>query len=135
MLTSGGDLQIVLTAIKMGFKVGVHPSLKLNHIITEEKLNLKYLKNLSFGTAAGNVPGHLQVWGGEEFGNFYPPESNQILRQNYFHLKVKFKQEGLLRTQLSICSYLGSLKALYDLNPSIRPSVWWVYSCKILQLK
>jgi hypothetical protein len=135
MLTSGGDLQIVLTAIKMGFKAGVHPSLKLNHIITAEKLNLKYLKNLSFGTAASNVPGHLQVWESNEFGNFCPPEPSQILRQIYFHLKVKFKQEGLLRMQLSMCSYLGSLKALYDLNPSIRPSVWWLYSCRILQVK
>ena len=134
MLSSGGDLQIVLTAIKMGYEAGLDPNLKMDHLIIAEKLHSAYLKRLSFGTAESNVPGHLQVWGNQEIESFRPPTSKQILNQIYYHLKVKLRKEGLIRMQLSMCSYLGTLKSLYDLNPSIKPSVYWYLLCKIFQV-
>jgi glycosyltransferase involved in cell wall biosynthesis len=135
MLSSGGDLQIVLTAIKMGYEAGLDPNLKMDHLIIAEKLHSTYLKKLSFGTAESNVPGHLQVWGNQEIESFRPPTSRQILNQIYYHLKVKLRKEGLIRMKLSMCSYLGTLQSLYDLNPSIKPSVYWYLLCKIFQVK
>lgn len=46
-LNSGGDTDIVLTAIDMGFGVGVFTSLHLTHLIPSERLTKKYLLQLA----------------------------------------------------------------------------------------
>ena len=39
-LSSGGDLQMVLTSIKLGYEVGTIPELKMNHMINKNKSQL-----------------------------------------------------------------------------------------------
>lgn len=42
-LVSGGDTQMVLCGLKLGYFAGVSPNLKLNHLISENKINRSYL--------------------------------------------------------------------------------------------
>ena len=133
-LCSGGDLQLVLTAIKMGFSAGVHPALKVTHVIGKERLSTDYLKNLSFGTAAANVPGHLQVWNDLDPHNFAPPSNQYIFKQAYHHLKVKLHQDGIIKTEISFCALLGAWSALYKLNPIVKPSFFYKLFCKFLRV-
>jgi glycosyltransferase involved in cell wall biosynthesis len=55
-LSSGGDIQIVWEAIKMGDAVGISPSLAVRHLIPSSRSNLDYVKRLSFGTASSYLP-------------------------------------------------------------------------------
>jgi hypothetical protein len=48
-MTSGGDAQIVWTAIKMGLCAGISPELGLTHYITRNKANHKYICRMAFG--------------------------------------------------------------------------------------
>lgn len=61
-LSSGGDVQIVYTAIKNGFSVGVNPCLKLNHLIDSSKANLSYLRKQQYYTATASILAHNQVF-------------------------------------------------------------------------
>lgn len=48
-LTSGGDNDIVLSAMRAGWEVGYFPSLALLHLIPEGRLALEYLARLNHG--------------------------------------------------------------------------------------
>ena len=45
-LMSGGDIDIAYTACKEGFGKGVFPELTLDHLISKERVQFKYVKNL-----------------------------------------------------------------------------------------
>lgn len=49
-LSSGEDTQMVLHCISKGYAAGVAPSLKLTHIIPQQRANNKYLQRLLYGT-------------------------------------------------------------------------------------
>ncbi len=49
-LATGDDTQMVLLCINKGYAAGVSPTLKLRHIIPEERANYKYLQRLTYGT-------------------------------------------------------------------------------------
>jgi glycosyltransferase involved in cell wall biosynthesis len=134
-LSSGGDLQMVLSAVKYGYNVGVHPDLILKHNITKDKLKFGYLIKLAFGTSSANAPGHLQVWQGLVAEKFSAPMPIDIIKQFYFHLKVKWHLEGFMKTMLSFSGYLGDLSGIYQVNPNIKPSVIWRIFCFFLRVK
>lgn len=50
-LTSGGDVQMVLYCISLGFGAGVDPELGVKHIIPGKRTSLDYLKRLTFGNS------------------------------------------------------------------------------------
>jgi len=54
-LISGGDNQIVLTAISSGYGCGRFKSLELTHLIPENRLTLDYMVNLTKSMALSNV--------------------------------------------------------------------------------
>jgi glycosyltransferase involved in cell wall biosynthesis len=46
-LTSGGDNDIVMTVLELGWSVGYFPTLRLNHLIPSERLETRYLARLN----------------------------------------------------------------------------------------
>ncbi|HMO34363.1 MAG TPA: glycosyltransferase, partial [Lacibacter sp.] len=61
-LSSGGDVQMVLTAVHEGFFAGVVAGLSLVHVIDTEKLTVNYLERQQYGTAAAYVKAYNQVF-------------------------------------------------------------------------
>jgi hypothetical protein len=61
-LASGGDVQLVLTAIEMGYAAGTIAGLCLNHLIDSSKANLSYLQKQQYGTASAYIKAHNQVF-------------------------------------------------------------------------
>jgi glycosyltransferase involved in cell wall biosynthesis len=55
-LSSGGDVQIVWEATKMGLASGVIPELVCGHLINGAKANIDYLGRLEYGCAASFAP-------------------------------------------------------------------------------
>lgn len=54
-LTSCDDAQIIWTAIKNNYLVGVDPSLSINHLIPQKRASFSYLEKMSY-TIAMNTP-------------------------------------------------------------------------------
>ena len=48
-LASGGDVQIVWQALSEGFAAGVHPDLKVTHLIPGSRTTIRYCRRLAFG--------------------------------------------------------------------------------------
>ncbi len=61
-LASGGDVQLVFTAIEMGFEAGSIVGVCLNHLIDSSKANLSYLQRQQYGTASAYVMAFNQVF-------------------------------------------------------------------------
>ena len=55
-LQSGGDLQIVWQALRLGLAQGFIPDLRCGHLIPPARANLAYIRRLEFGAAASYVP-------------------------------------------------------------------------------
>lgn len=49
-LSSGGDNEINIVALKSGFEVGYFPQLSLQHLINNDRLAVPYLKRLSYSS-------------------------------------------------------------------------------------
>jgi hypothetical protein len=68
-LASAGDNQIVWQAINMGLAAGLHPDLKLLHLIPARRTTIKYLRRMMFGCSvsycealAQSFPAVVESW-------------------------------------------------------------------------
>jgi glycosyltransferase involved in cell wall biosynthesis len=68
-LSSAGDVQLVFEAIKMEYAVGVHPDLRLRHLIAERKSTFTYVKRLVFGMASSYPEAYAECF----------PETRRVL--------------------------------------------------------
>jgi len=65
-LASGGDVQLVWEAVKMGFAAGVHPGLRVTHLIPQRRANLSYVKRVAFGCASSYLPALVESFSSEK---------------------------------------------------------------------
>lgn len=81
-LISGGDIQILLTGIKMGFYAGSSPQLKLSHLIKKEKTEFKKMLQLVFMLNASAIKTYNQV---------FPEEPHEVVKiSNGYVLKTLY---------------------------------------------
>jgi glycosyltransferase involved in cell wall biosynthesis len=55
-LASGGDVQLVWTALKLGYAAGVHPEMRINHLIPSRRTEGSYIRRLNYGCAVSFLP-------------------------------------------------------------------------------
>jgi glycosyltransferase involved in cell wall biosynthesis len=67
-LTSGGDTQLVLEAVKLGYVIGISGKLKLEHLTIPKKLKKKYIKRLYYALHS-DFSYMIEAWPGIE--NYY----------------------------------------------------------------
>jgi glycosyltransferase involved in cell wall biosynthesis len=113
-LSSGGDVQIVLNVIKLGYKVGISDKLLLQHNIDAHKSTFKYLFKLIYGMASGAVLAHHQVFPSRLPDKITNKITNKIVLTivtNYFR---QFKFKAFSREKLLIFSQrMGDLNAYW----------------------
>lgn len=61
-LASGGDGQIVHTAVAMGLAAGRWPGMRLRHLIPEKRCNERYLERLAYGVSASLLPATVETF-------------------------------------------------------------------------
>lgn len=69
--TGGGDKQIIWEACKIGFAAGSIPELKLTHVISSKKSNLRYIKRSTFSSVS---------YGTVVFVESFPTEKEKLLK-------------------------------------------------------
>lgn len=85
-LSSGGDVQILWEATKMGLASGVIPELVCGHLINGAKANIDYLGRLAYGCAASYLPA---------LGQSFPGLAKQsaVAPKGWGVIKVLLKQQ------------------------------------------
>jgi glycosyltransferase involved in cell wall biosynthesis len=133
-LSSGGDVQMVLTAVQKQFFVGSAPGLKVNHLIDEKKTNMRYLIKHAFGTASSNLPAHDQVFFIADSLNLKQPTSLDVLKKFYYCFKVIGFEKDFRKALICIAHYLGEIKGIYLVKHKMKPSFLYYFFCRIFNL-
>jgi glycosyltransferase involved in cell wall biosynthesis len=122
-LVSGGDTQMVLCGIKLGYYAGISPLLKLNHLIAENKINIKYLLRQSYMTASCYVKAYNEI----KFVNKQIPitlEGNKrALEIIYNACRLKLFRGNLNDFLLHLYKRLGEFNARYYASNNIRKPI------------
>jgi hypothetical protein len=116
-LSSGGDLQIVLTGIQLGYAAGVAPELSLNHLIDDKKTDFKYLQKLIYGTTSSYIKSYNQVFEKEQLITT-APSNLLIIKLFWYYYKQIRQQKDVKKSLLSLTRQLGEINAglFYDSN-------------------
>ncbi len=112
-LSSGGDTQIILTGIQMGYAAGVSPSLALRHLIHSDKSNFGYMLRLIYGTASCYIPAHNQVFA-ENPVKHQTLRNGIILRRIVGLVKMNAGKIPLKDLLVKIAQMMGETRAVYD---------------------
>lgn len=125
-LSSGGDCQIVLTGINMGFYAGVLNNLSLNHLINQEKANLKYLMRQQYGTASALIKAYNQVF-------FDSPiivrriNNCDVLKRIYSIYRIYRNSLSKNDFSLLLASKMGEMNAVVTATGQKKPAVLRLY--------
>lgn len=109
-LISGGDIQILLTGIKMGYYAGSSPSLELTHLIKSEKTAYKKMLQLVFMLSASAVKTYNEVFTDAPF-NVSKVSNKDVMMLLYNHVRYyglrSFNKESLF----NLSRRMGELQA------------------------
>lgn len=121
-LSSGGDIQIIFTAIAEGGKIGTSPNLALNHLIKSEKTSLGYLCRLSYGTSSAYLLAYNEVF--KDNPHKINTTSNYtILKLVYYLLRTVRGPHRYNFFLLSLCNKMGQINASYLCVPYLKRPV------------
>jgi glycosyltransferase involved in cell wall biosynthesis len=111
-LSSGGDLQIVLTATNMGMPVGSVELMRINHLIKSEKSTIEYLVKQVYGTSSSYVAAHKQV--NKDLNIPIGISSNfDIIRRLFLFIRHQLFRTSVYDFKLALAAFFGGFNARY----------------------
>jgi glycosyltransferase involved in cell wall biosynthesis len=123
-LVSGGDTQLVLQAVKLGYAAGTSPTLQLNHLIAEKKLKFKYMLQQSYMTASCYVRAFNEISFTNKVIELDFPGNTDILRLVYSTFKNHGLKKPVRDVLILLYSRIGEVNARYfAANVERRPLV------------
>ncbi len=134
-LLSGGDVQIVWEAIKMGLAAGISPELKIVHLIPSKRSNLEYVKRLSFGASSSYLPALAESFPLEKENLLKNIPSN--IRITYDILRIVLKNILQMRYNfilLDVACYIGGVIGTLQAT-QVKKRQWIYYLSNILSLE
>ena len=109
-LTSGGDVQIILNAVRMGYYAGSSHLLKLNHIIKKERLKLRKITKLQYWLSSSYKKAYNEIFPDNAFEISYI-SNKQIFSLIYYHIKVVLFKYGYKEAVFRFYARLGELNS------------------------
>jgi hypothetical protein len=114
-LASAGDNQIVWQAINMGLAAGLHPDLRVLHLIPGSRTTIKYLRRLMFGCALSYCQALAQSFPSEadEWRRNVPNAArcgiqlSKVVMQNAVRTHLRFLSVDLAELLGEICGHLS----------------------------
>lgn len=127
-LSSGGDTQMVLFCIALGFAAGTSPNLKVNHVISEKKLQFNYLKKLVHGTSFCYHQCHTEVFPEYKSSIIDDKINFKKIERQIIKKFIKLKINSNTIKTLHLVSELSNLLGRYHLEEKPIPkSITWVF--------
>lgn len=112
-LSSGGDVQIVFTAIRLNMCAGISPELKINHLISESKTRLSYIKKLYFGTSSSYKKALVQIFP-SEYSKIHLQTTFEIIKQILFLFTKNTILGKYKQLQCELAAYAGDVVGNYN---------------------
>jgi glycosyltransferase involved in cell wall biosynthesis len=111
-LSSGGDIQIVLSAVRKGFYAGTCSDLSVNHLIKHDKMQLTYLEKVSYHTNSCYLLAHKEVFP-DSVSNLKYSNNRDILICFYYLVRTVFFAEKTEDFRLKLAAKFGQINAAY----------------------
>lgn len=125
-LASGGDVQIVLTGIDMGYLAGVIAGVALKHHIDSSKANLFYLRKQEYGTASAFIKAYNEVFIDQQIPVFRIC-NKEVLKKIYSIYRIHRSSKSKIDFQLFLASQLGELNAVAFAINQRKPILLFLY--------
>ncbi len=119
-LSSGGDVQLVLTAIDLQFAAGVIEGMHITHIIDENKANLSYMKKQQYGTSSSYIKAYNQVFKSNPLLT-RKATNRQVFLRIYSLFRIHRKKMSNADFQLLLASKLGEINASVIATEQTKP--------------
>ncbi|MEI7737058.1 MAG: glycosyltransferase, partial [Ferruginibacter sp.] len=118
-LSSGGDVQMVLTCIQMGHAAGVANEIFMHHLIQASKVKFSYMLKLMYSTASAYIKAYNQVFVNDTI-KVSGATDLLILKQALFHCKKYLKEGNGRSVMLALANKLGQINAAYVSDEQMR---------------
>lgn len=118
-LSSGGDLQIVLTATNMGIPVGSVELMRINHLIASEKSTIQYLVKQVYGTSSSYIAAHKQV-DSELKIPIHLSSNFEIIKRLLVFVRAHIFRTNINDLKLELSNLFGAFNANYVYMENIR---------------
>ncbi|RZK26386.1 MAG: glycosyltransferase family 2 protein [Flavobacterium sp.] len=125
-MSSGGDVQIVLTGIKMGYYAGVGSGIKITHLINASKSTYSYILRLQYSTASAFIKAHNQVFPEKPIIPNYASNIS-ILKMIYSCFRIYKKNLPQKHFNLLLAKRMGEVNAGILSNDQTKPLVLKIY--------
>ncbi len=109
-LISGGDMQILLTGIRMGWYAGSSPLLQLNHLIRQQKTSYKKMLQLVYMLSASAVKLYNEVFP-EQPHSVVPITNKYVLKTLYTQTRLHLFKKPLREAGYLTATRMGELYA------------------------
>jgi glycosyltransferase involved in cell wall biosynthesis len=122
-MSSGGDLQLVLTATDLGFAVGKIGDLFMIHNISSEKTTIFQLSKLIYGleTSVHLAHGEVLKWDTKKIETFKFVNNTVFLKSFYSNLFIQ--KNGIKKTFMNLSSIAGQQIGISFLKKQKHPSL------------
>lgn len=123
-LSTGGDLQIVLTAIKEGWYCGSSPFLKIEHLIPVKRSKMHYVLKLVFGYGSSINDAIVEVFP-EEISKIHIPKMNSLLPVIVKKwIQTSGKYYSIVQFKIELADMIGKVSGAYKIHKKEEP--FWV---------
>lgn len=112
-LVSGGDTQMVLLCIKLGFSAGISPDLVLNHLIVSKKTRFQYVLRQTYMTASCFVKAYNEICFENKIIPIERTTNWEIVKKVYSIFKIYLPQQPAKNVFVLLYSRLGEVNARY----------------------
>ncbi len=134
-LASGEDAQIVYTAIKCGYDVGISPGLVIHHLIPKKRTQISYVKKLLYNIIASGAVANIEIFPDQK-DRYYGKisSSRQILISLIRIIGSSVRARSLTMFQMHSSSYLGHLAGSYQVIRGKQP-LWLSLAIRLHDLQ
>lgn len=134
-LASGEDAQIVYTAIKHGYYVGMSPTLAIRHLIPKKRTHIAYVKKLLYSIMSSGAVANVEIFPDQKDHYFDNIRSSRKIIVSLLRIVgASLRDRSLTQFQMHSGSYLGTLAGSYEAVSGKLP-YWLMLSVRLLKLQ
>ncbi len=134
-LASGGDFQIGLESVRLGYRVGSSPSLHITHMIEPRKAAFSYLLRLRYGVASSYHLARRQVFPDVKIDEI-PVNSKAVLRRMWWNLILVLRgRSGIAQCVMQCVQLLADVEAQLLANRDLRRPMALRFCVRALRLQ
>ena len=132
-LVSGGDTQMVLHTIKLKYSAGISPSLKLNHLIAANKVNMSYILRQVYMTSSCYILAFNEINFRGKTHEITILNNKEIIRIIYSVFRIHYRKNSVRDFLIILYTKLGEINARYVAKKTVlKPNVlklfeWFIH--------